>query len=153
MYVCCQVIIIALAASWKELLIMAGILSFSSLIFGCLVYYVELMNDTFDGIGYGIWWALVTMTTVGYGDFYPVSALGYATGSVCAVMGIMLMALPIPVIAGNFDVYYKMFGLLEKIKARKEQEKQEEEEKRDKKNQKRKEIEACASETTIVEDI
>lgn len=46
------------------------------------------------------------MTTVGYGDFYPNSALGYILASMCALTGIILMGMPVPLIARNFHSFY-----------------------------------------------
>jgi hypothetical protein len=43
------------------------------------------------------------MTTVGYGDIVPKSALGRVVGSICAMLGLLLLAMPIAVIAGKFN--------------------------------------------------
>ena len=100
------VLMMSLSASVKELLLLAILLLVGVTFYGTLIFYVELGKDTFHNISYGLWWALVTMTTVGYGDLYPVSAQGYAVGCACAVTGVIIVALPIPVIANNFNMYY-----------------------------------------------
>ena len=79
-------------------------------IFASLIYYAErtqtgLAND-FQSIPLGLWWAIITMTTVGYGDMYPRTYAGMFIGSLCAVMGVLAIALPVPVIVSNFALFY-----------------------------------------------
>ena len=47
------------------------------------------------------------MTTVGYGDYYPETAMGYVVGILCAVAGLIMTALPVAVIGGNFNRYWE----------------------------------------------
>ena len=47
------------------------------------------------------------MTTVGYGDIFPVSGLGKLVGTFCAISGALTMSLPLPVIVSNFEKYYE----------------------------------------------
>ena len=47
---------------------------------------------------------MVTMTTVGYGDYYPKTAIGYVTAALIMMLGIMVTALPIVIIGTNFSI-------------------------------------------------
>ncbi|XP_060555933.1 potassium voltage-gated channel protein Shaw-like isoform X3 [Ruditapes philippinarum] len=97
-------------ASAKELLLLFLVLIIGVLIFACLIYYAEQVHEaevnSFSNIPRGFWWAVVTMTTLGYGDLYPRTALGYIIGTVCAVSGLLMLSLPVPVIVSNFTLYY-----------------------------------------------
>ena len=74
------------------------------------VYYAERIQvnpgNDFESIPLGLWWALVTMTTVGYGDMVPKTYLGMFVGALCALGGVLTVALPVPVIVSNFEMYY-----------------------------------------------
>lgn len=50
---------------------------------------------------------MVTMTTVGYGDTYPVTVAGYAMAIVVMISGLMITALPIAIVGGNFATVYE----------------------------------------------
>ena len=78
--------------------------------FAALVYYAERIqynpDNDFTSIPVGLWWAIVTMTTVGYGDMTPKTYLGMVVGSFCALTGVLTIALPVPVIVSNFALFY-----------------------------------------------
>lgn len=66
----------------------------------------------FQSIPATMWWCVVTMTTVGYGDIYPIQWYGRMLGMVVMLSGILVIALPITVIGSNFaDVYRHMVGV------------------------------------------
>ena len=61
------------------LLLRTFIIAITSIVaFGMLIHFIE--PDTFPTIFDGIWWAVITASTVGYGDFYPVSLAGRILG-------------------------------------------------------------------------
>ena len=97
-------------ASAKELMLLVFFLVLGIVIFASLVYYAERIQvnptNDFSSIPLGLWWALVTMTTVGYGDMVPKTYLGMFVGAMCAMAGVLVVGLPVPVIVSNFAMFY-----------------------------------------------
>ena len=60
----------------------------------------------FKSIPDAFWWAIITLTTVGYGEVVPMSLYGKMVGALCACSGLLMAALPISVIGSNFALYY-----------------------------------------------
>jgi voltage-gated potassium channel len=81
-----------------------------------LMYYIEhdAQPEKFASIGDAVWWAVATLTTVGYGDVYPVTALGKILSGIIALIGIGFVALPTGIISSAF---------IEKIQAEKKSKK------------------------------
>ncbi|OWF38737.1 potassium voltage-gated channel protein Shaw-like [Mizuhopecten yessoensis] len=100
------ILIYTLRASFKELLLMSAFLLVGMLVFSSLIYYVD-DHKIFTSIPHGFWWAIITMTTVGYGDMYPTTNLGYLVGSFCALSGLLMIGFSVPVLVNNFIMYYK----------------------------------------------
>ena len=76
------------------------------LFIGAVLLYVaeaEVQPETFGSIPRAMWWSMATLTTVGYGDTYPVTVLGKLLASMVAVLGISVVALPAGIIAANFS--------------------------------------------------
>ena len=101
-----QVLVYTLKYSLKELLLVLVFLGIGVLIFSALIYYAD-KQDKITNIPLGFWWALVTITTVGYGDMYPVTGWGYVVGSLCAISGLLLIGFTIPIIVNNFVMYFQ----------------------------------------------
>ena len=74
------------------------------LTFATVMYAVEhdVQPDKFGTIPLAMWWAIVTLGTVGYGDVVPVTAMGKTVASFAIVGGLMMIALPVAIISGAF---------------------------------------------------
>jgi len=93
-----------LKAKSGELSITIFITMILMIIASTLMYYAEhtTQPDQFPDIVHAFWWAVATLTTVGYGDVYPVTALGKILSGVIAILGIGLVALPTGILSSAF---------------------------------------------------
>lgn len=69
-----------------------------------LMYFIEseAQPEAFGSIPLAMWWGVVTLTTVGFGDVYPITPLGRFLGAIVALLGIGLFALPAGILASGF---------------------------------------------------
>jgi hypothetical protein len=103
-----QILGMTLKASLRELALLIFFLFIGVILFSSAVYYAEAGSERsyFKSIPDAFWWAVVTMTTVGYGDMVPLGFWGKMVGSLCAIAGVLTLALPVPVIVSNFNYFY-----------------------------------------------
>lgn len=97
---------LSVQTSMSEIGVLFSVLLILTTVFGWLMYLTEMKNDRFESMFAAMYWALITLTTVGYGDLFPDSMFGHLVACTCAVCGIVILALPIGVIAANFNTYY-----------------------------------------------
>ena len=89
----------------EELVVSLIFTVFLLLIASTLMYHVEngAQPERFSSIPETMWWGIATLTTVGYGDMYPITALGKILGGVISIIGIGLFALPTGILASGFS--------------------------------------------------
>ena len=116
-----QSIAFTLKNSYKELGLLVLFISIAGLLFSSLCYFVEREEEEtkYTSIPNAFYWVVITMTTVGYGDMAPTTGLGKLIGTFCAISGVLVMSLPIPIITENFEKFYKEQNKKEKAAERK----------------------------------
>ena len=87
--------------SSKESLIAVGVLAIGYIVVSALVIF-NVEPDSFDNFFEAVYWATVSLTTVGYGDIYPVSTLGRVITMVSSIFGIAVVALPAGIITAGY---------------------------------------------------
>ncbi|KAL5264485.1 hypothetical protein ACHWQZ_G005541 [Mnemiopsis leidyi] len=102
---------IALRGSLMELMSLALFLAIDIVVFASILYFCEMKDDgsiapddpnNFSSIPAACWWAVATITTVGYGDMYPRTWLGKIFGCFCVFSGILVIAFQVPIIVAKF---------------------------------------------------
>ncbi len=88
----------------EELITTVFIMVFIIVISSTLIYYIEheFQPEAFPNIIASCWWAVATLTTVGYGDIYPITGFGKVLAAIIALAGIGLVALPTGIISAGF---------------------------------------------------
>lgn len=80
------------------------LMSIAIIVSSCAMYYAEgdVQPDQFSSIPSTLWWTIITITTVGYGDVYPITTVGKMIGGSTAVFGIFTTALLTGIVANSF---------------------------------------------------
>ena len=88
----------------EELVLTSAMMGLLLVVSSSLLYYCEnaVQPDAFSSIPATMWWSVATLTTVGYGDMYPVTLLGKFLASTIAILGIGMFALPTGILGAGF---------------------------------------------------
>jgi len=88
----------------EEIVVTFFVISLMLVFASSTIYYVEhdAQPEAFSSIPAAMWWGVATLTTVGYGDVYPITPIGKFLGAVIALLGIGMFALPAGILASGF---------------------------------------------------
>jgi voltage-gated potassium channel len=89
-----NILLSALTKSWRKIMVFLYTILTLVVIFGTLMYAVEGNASGFTSIPKSVYWAIVTLTTVGYGDIAPQTALGQLIAATIMIMGYGIIAVP-----------------------------------------------------------
>ena len=89
-----KLLVQALRASRRKITVFIFTVFTLVIIFGCLMYLLEDPADGFTSIPRSIYWAIVTLTTVGYGDISPKTGMGQAVSAIIMIIGYAIIAVP-----------------------------------------------------------
>lgn len=97
--------LIAVMEAERKALVATGILLFGAVLFSASAMHIaehEAQPENFGSIPAAMWWAIVTITTVGYGDVTPITLAGRMIASITMVMGYVMLGLPVGIVATAF---------------------------------------------------
>jgi len=105
-----QTLIQALTASRRKIIVFLFAVLTLVIIFGSLMYLIEGEQSGFTSIPKSVYWAIVTMTTVGYGDISPQTNLGQMLAAVIMIMGYGIIAVPTGIVTAEFMLVKDRFS-------------------------------------------
>jgi voltage-gated potassium channel len=97
-----NILLEVLAASWRKTLVFVYAVLTLVVLFGTLMYYVEQGDGGFTSIPESMYWAIVTLTTVGYGDIIPLTPVGKIIASLIMITGYGIIAVPMGIYFSEF---------------------------------------------------
>ncbi|WP_196138444.1 ion transporter [Aliikangiella sp. G2MR2-5] len=97
----------ALRSSRKKIAVFLYTVFIFVVVFGSIMYLVEGAESGFTSIPKAVYWAIITLTTVGYGDIVPQSHLGQMIASAVMIMGYAIIAVPTGIYATELSKVYK----------------------------------------------
>jgi len=65
-------------------------------------FYHDGSLSKFQGVPVSLWWGVVTMTTVGYGDFFPLTHIGKLVGGITAILGVLVLSFPLSIMGMSY---------------------------------------------------
>lgn len=93
----------AMVQSWRKILVFLYVIISLVVIFGSAMYLIEGPENGFTSIPKGIYWGIVTLTTVGFGDIAPKTSLGQAIAAIVMIMGYGIIAVPTGIYAAELQ--------------------------------------------------
>jgi voltage-gated potassium channel len=102
-----QVLIAALVASWRKILVFLYTVLFIVIVMGTVMYVVEGKTSGFTSIPIGVYWAITTMTTVGFGDLTPHTGVGRLIASVMMLIGWGTLAVPTGIVTAEMALRHR----------------------------------------------
>ncbi len=101
-----DVIIISLRRSKEKIFVFLVFVLLATTVIGAVIYVVEAdVNPEFANIPVSIYWAIVTLTTVGYGDIHPITPLGQFLAAIVMIMGYSVIAVPTGIVSSELIKY------------------------------------------------
>lgn len=106
----------AMMASFRKIVIFLSILIVLVMVLGTIMFIVEGPGNGFNSIPQSIYWAIVTITTVGYGDITPSTLAGKFVSSIIMLLGYSIIAVPTGIVTAEFAKTAKEKRRVRKIK-------------------------------------
>lgn len=102
-----QVLVDSMKASKEKIIIFLGAVVILATMLGTIMYMIEGGENGFNSIPRSIYWAIVTLTTVGYGDISPVTALGQFVAAIVMILGYSIIAVPTGIVGAEMAMAAK----------------------------------------------